>query len=239
MWAAFFFIKKTYLYNSDHLKPHFYTVKLGFTGVYINFLISAQKHRLWVLVRTASARWFLQVPIYVLSKIRILYESFQFLEVKLSVYLNRHVFLMFFFNLFINFSMLPKLKFFLNIHISCITLPNISCTYLPHITALILEVLKRNKPPHDKANKMACVPSEDSDQPGHVPRLMGVFAHDQWVAKERSLLRADREDSDQTGQMPRLIWVFAGCTCHFVGFVMHWLKYFLISPLSTTGENVA
>ena len=24
------------------LKPHFYTVKLGFTGVYINFLISAQ-----------------------------------------------------------------------------------------------------------------------------------------------------------------------------------------------------
>ena len=32
------------------LKPHFHTVKLGFTGVYINFLISAQKHRLWVLV---------------------------------------------------------------------------------------------------------------------------------------------------------------------------------------------
>ena len=27
--------------------------KLGFTGVYIIFLISAQKHRLWVLVRTA------------------------------------------------------------------------------------------------------------------------------------------------------------------------------------------
>ena len=29
-------------------------VKLGFTGVYIIFLISAQKHSLWVLVRTAS-----------------------------------------------------------------------------------------------------------------------------------------------------------------------------------------
>ena len=40
------------------LKPHFYTVKLGFTGVYIIFLISAQKHRLWVLVRTASPRRF-------------------------------------------------------------------------------------------------------------------------------------------------------------------------------------
>ena len=35
-------ITKTYLYNFDPLKPHFYTVKLGFTGVYIIFLISAQ-----------------------------------------------------------------------------------------------------------------------------------------------------------------------------------------------------
>ena len=48
-------IMKTSLYNFNLLKPHFYIVKLGFTGVYIIFLISAQKHRLWVLVRTASA----------------------------------------------------------------------------------------------------------------------------------------------------------------------------------------
>ena len=41
------FITKTCLYNFDPLKPHFYIVKLGFTGVYIIFLISAQKHRLW------------------------------------------------------------------------------------------------------------------------------------------------------------------------------------------------
>ena len=32
-------ITKTYLYNLYPLKPHFYTVKLGFTGVYIIFLI--------------------------------------------------------------------------------------------------------------------------------------------------------------------------------------------------------
>ena len=51
-------ITKTYLYNFDPLKPHFYLVKMGFTGVYIIFLISAQKHRLWVLVRTASSRRF-------------------------------------------------------------------------------------------------------------------------------------------------------------------------------------
>ena len=35
-------IKKTCLYNCDPCKPHFYIVKLGFTGVYIIFLFSAQ-----------------------------------------------------------------------------------------------------------------------------------------------------------------------------------------------------
>ena len=36
------FITKTRLYNFDPFKPHFYIVKLGFTGVYIIFLISVQ-----------------------------------------------------------------------------------------------------------------------------------------------------------------------------------------------------
>ena len=36
------------------LNPHFYRMKMEFTGVYINLLISAQKYRLWVLIRTAS-----------------------------------------------------------------------------------------------------------------------------------------------------------------------------------------
>ena len=48
------YITKTCLYNFDPLKPHFYIVKLGFKGVYIIFLISAQKHRLWVLIRGSS-----------------------------------------------------------------------------------------------------------------------------------------------------------------------------------------
>ena len=47
-------ITKTYEYNFDPLKPHFYIVR--YTGVYIIFVISAQKHRLWVLIRTASTR---------------------------------------------------------------------------------------------------------------------------------------------------------------------------------------
>ena len=37
-----YLITKTRLYNFDPLKPHFYTVKLGFKGVYNIFLISAQ-----------------------------------------------------------------------------------------------------------------------------------------------------------------------------------------------------
>ena len=56
------YITKTCLYNFDPLKPNFYKVKLGFTGVYTIFFISVQKHRLWVLVRTASARRFYRVP---------------------------------------------------------------------------------------------------------------------------------------------------------------------------------
>ena len=34
----------------------------------------------------------------------------------------------------------------------------------------------RNEPPRDKTNKVACAPSEDSDQPGHPPRLIRVLA---------------------------------------------------------------
>ena len=41
--SAFRVITKARLYNFDLLKSHF-IVKLGFTGVYIIFLISAQKH---------------------------------------------------------------------------------------------------------------------------------------------------------------------------------------------------
>ena len=33
-----------------------------------------------------------------------------------------------------------------------------------------------NEPPHDKTNQMACVPSEDSDQPGHLLSQIKVFA---------------------------------------------------------------
>ena len=47
MYIAKIFITKTCLYSFDPLKPHFYIVNLGFTGVYVIFRISAQKHILW------------------------------------------------------------------------------------------------------------------------------------------------------------------------------------------------
>ena len=33
-----------------------------------------------------------------------------------------------------------------------------------------------DEPPHDKTNKMTSAPSEDSDQSGHPPSLISVFA---------------------------------------------------------------
>ena len=65
------------------LKPHFYIVKLGFTRVYIIFLISAQKHR--------SMFW---AEIWKRSEVLIEIFSFFVLVVKFSIYLNRRVFVM-------------------------------------------------------------------------------------------------------------------------------------------------
>ena len=92
-------IRKTCLYSFDLLKPHFYIVKLGFTGVYIIFLISAQKHRLWVLVREphrGSSNKCPQSMFWEIWKISEFFylKIFLCLVVKFSIYLNRRVFVM-------------------------------------------------------------------------------------------------------------------------------------------------
>ena len=44
------------------------------------------------------------------------------------------------------------------------------------------------EPEHDKTNKIACAPSEDSDQPGYPPSLISLcFFCDFWVAKDPNL----------------------------------------------------
>ena len=90
-----FRITKTYLYNFDPHKPHFYIIKLGFTEVYIIFLISAQKHRLWVLVRTASPSTHNLCFGQKYEKYQNFYlKIFILLVIKFSIYLNRLVFVM-------------------------------------------------------------------------------------------------------------------------------------------------
>ena len=93
------YITKTCLYNFDPLKPHFYIVKLGFTVVYIIFLISAQKHRLWYSLepprRGGSNKYHNLCFEQKYEKYQsFLPEKFHFLVVKFSIYLNRRVFVM-------------------------------------------------------------------------------------------------------------------------------------------------
>ena len=66
-----------------------------------------------------------------------------------------------------------------------------------------------------------CVPSEDSDQPGHTQSDQSSLCA-QWVAKDPSFIHAHNKDSDQTWRMPRLSLCWAHS--HFVGFVMSRLK---------------
>ena len=55
-WQTWASITKTRLYNFDPLKSLFYILNRGLQGYTLFFLIPAWKHRLWVLVRTASSR---------------------------------------------------------------------------------------------------------------------------------------------------------------------------------------
>ena len=103
--------KKPIFEGYGAFKPQFYIVKLGFTGLYIFFLIFRQKHRLWLLVRIASPRRggsndYLHCEAVLTSTHNLCFEqkyekiseflseNFQFLEVKFSICLNRRVFVM-------------------------------------------------------------------------------------------------------------------------------------------------
>ena len=92
---------------------------------------------------------------------------------------------------------------------------------------------KLNEATNDKTNKMTFAPSEDSDQPGHMPRVWSeALLCALMIAKDLSFPHVNSEDSDQTGRMPRFIWVFAGRTCHFVGLVVRRLKYNKMNVIS-------
>ena len=75
------------------------------------------------------------------------------------------------------------------------------------------------EPPRDKTNKMACVPSEDSEQPEHPPSLFRVFAvriKKAWVLSyPLSAQRRPWSDWADAQADLSLRWVHS----HFVGFV--------------------
>ena len=93
-------ITKTCLYNVDPLKPHFYIVKLGFTGYTLFFLFLLKNidcgysleppHRGYSNEYPQSIFW---AEIWKISDF-FFFENVHFLGVKFSVYLNRRVFVM-------------------------------------------------------------------------------------------------------------------------------------------------
>ena len=102
--------------------------------------------------------------------------------------------------------------------------PRLDCSYTGCHSIHVLEALLYDKtpfvPPHDKTNKMACAPSEDSDQPGHLPSLIWVFGvhmKKPWTfsypLNAQQSLWSDWADA-------RLTWVFAVLTVFL--FVLSW-----------------
>ena len=83
---------KTCLYNFDPLKPHFYIVKLGFTGVYIIFLILLKNIDCWYSLEPPRRNLCFEQKYENYPKFYL--KIFIFLVAKFSVYLNRHVFVM-------------------------------------------------------------------------------------------------------------------------------------------------
>ena len=88
------------LYTFDPLKPHIYIVKLGFTGVYIIFLFLLKNIDLGYLLEPPRRGGSNEYPksmfwaeIWKISEF-FLSENFHFFEVKVSIYLNRRVFVM-------------------------------------------------------------------------------------------------------------------------------------------------
>ena len=84
-----------------------------------------------------------------------------------------------------------------------------------------------HEPPREKTNKMACSHSDDSDQPGHLPSLISVFAvhmKKAWVLSyplsTRRRLWSDWADAQADLSLRWAHWAHS----HFVGFVMLWLK---------------
>ena len=73
----FIFIRVTCPFDLYPITPHFYVVKLKFTGVINYFLIFALKQRMWVLVRTALPRKIRKISRSFSRKFSFLFADFE------------------------------------------------------------------------------------------------------------------------------------------------------------------
>ena len=90
---------KTSPCNADPLTPHFYRIKLEFTGVYIFFLFFALKQRLWVLVSHEAVLTCIHNQCFEQNKENITLFHMQiivFTVVKICSILHGHVFVIVF-----------------------------------------------------------------------------------------------------------------------------------------------
>ena len=105
----------------------------------------------------------------------------------------------------------------------CLLLKIVICKYKDALNDL--QKLSLPEPPHYKTNKVACVPSEDSDQPGHLPSLIRVFAvrmkKSQVLSYPLSAQRRLWSDWADAQADLSLCWAQS----HFVGFLMRRLIY--------------
>ena len=88
----------------------------------------------------------------------------------------------------------------------CPTVPSSFC-FLTFITDNLkqtqldsLQFRETNKAAHDKTNKMACLPSEDTDQPSLISLHCALIGE---LRTQAFFMRIAK--TDQTGRMPRLI----------------------------------
>ena len=101
----YFIITKTYLYNFDPLEPHFYIVKLRFTGIYIIFLIFAQNIDCGYPLEPPRRGGSNKYPQFIFEQkyenIRNFYlKIFRFFVVKFSIFLNSRVFVLIIFGFY-------------------------------------------------------------------------------------------------------------------------------------------
>ena len=113
-------------------------------------------------------------------------KNFLFLEVKISIYLNRRVFVM----------ILVSFEF-------------IVCIFYLRIYFIYNWTGEKNISFSD-----ACAPREDSDQSAHPNRLIRVITIRLKALLLLGFSQCPAM-TDQTARMHKMIWVFACCTCRF------------------------